>query len=205
MLGLVAEAVAGQPFADFVREQVLAPAGMSSAYLAPPESIYPRIVHVGGVPEPGSPTERFNSAHARRRTHPAGSVIGTAEDVARFLQLFLDGGVAGGRRVIAPATARLMTRSHTDGLRGGIEGFMTWEDCAWGLGFELRGVKRPHYSGEFAAPQSFGHTGVAGTFAWADPTRELSVVMLANRMLYNRWNESRWSRFSTAVTAALTD
>src|SRR5262245_40418605 len=142
LLGLIVEAVAQQPFAAFVRERIFVPAGMGDAYLAPPEALYPRIVHVGGTPEPGSPYERFNSTHARRRTHPAGSVVGTAMDVARFLQLFLDRGMAGSQPVIAPATARLMTANHTAGLRGGIEGFMTWDDCAWGLGFELRGTKR---------------------------------------------------------------
>lgn len=205
MLGLLIEAVGGRPFADTMRERVFAPIGMRNAVLAPHTDLAPRIVHVDGTPEPGSPYERFNSAHARRKTHPAGHVLGTALDVATFLQLFLDGGLAGGRRIIAPATARLMTTNHTAGLRGGIEGFMTWEDCAWGLGFDLRGVKQPHYSGEYSSAATFGHTGVAGTFAWADPTRDLICVMLANRMLYNRWNESRWSRFSTAVIAAVVD
>jgi beta-lactamase class C len=98
-----------------------------------------------------------------------------------------------------------MITNQTDGLRGGIEGFMTWEQCAWGLGFDLRGSKRPHFSGEYTSPGTFGHTGVAGTFAWADPASGLVCVMLANRMLYNSWNTSRWSRFSTAVAAAVVD
>jgi CubicO group peptidase (beta-lactamase class C family) len=205
LLGLVVEAIAQQPFAAFLREQIFGPVGMSHASIAPSESLYPQIVHVGGTPEPGSRYERFNSAHARRRTHPAGSVVGTARDVAQFLQLFLDRGMAGGRRVLAPATAQLMATNQTAGLRGGIEGFMTWDDCAWGLGFELHGTKKPHYMGELSSPETFGHSGVAGTFAWADPARQLAVVMLGNRLLHNRWNESRWSRFSTAVAAAVVD
>ena len=205
LLGLLVEAVSGQSFPLFVRERLFIPAGMSDAHLPAPEALYPRIAVVGGTPEPGSPTERFNSDYARRATHPAGSVVGTAADVASFFQLFLDDGRSHGRTVLAPATARLMTASQSDGLRGGIEGFMTWDDCAWGLGFDLRGRKHPHFSGEFTAPATFGHTGVSGNFAWADPTRELVCVLLANRLLHNRWNEPRWSRYSTAVVAALTD
>ena len=213
LLGLIVEAVTGQPFPLFVRERLFTPAGMSDAHLPAPEALYPRIAVVGGTPEPGSPTERFNSAYARQATHPAGSVVGTAADVASFFQLFLDDGRAhpagagrhGGRPVLSPASARLMTASQTGGLRGGIEGFMTWDDCAWGLGFDLRGNKHPHFSGEFTSPQTFGHTGVSGNFAWADPTRELVCVVLANRLLHNRWNEGRWSRYSTAVVAALSD
>lgn len=205
ILGLIIEAVSGQSFADYMRERLFAPLGMQHAYLAPPAELYPRIVHVGGTLDPGSPTERFNSAYARRQTHPAGNIIATALDVARFFQLFLDRGMAGGRQVIAPATARLMIANQTAGLCGGIEGFMTWNDCAWGLGFDLRGVKQPHFSGEFSSATTFGHSGVAGTFAWADPARDLVCVMLANRTLYNLWNESRWSRFSTALIAAVVD
>ena len=82
---------------------------------------------------------------------------------------------------------------------------MTWDDCAWGLGFDLRGSKHPHFSGEFTSSRTFGHTGVSGNFAWADPASGLVCVLLANRLLHNRWNEQRWSRYSTAVTAALAE
>jgi beta-lactamase class C len=205
LLGLISEAVSGQAFPSFMREHLFAPIGMNDTYLAPPESVHARIAHVGGTPEPGSPFERFNSSYARTLTHPAGSVMATAADVTSFFQMFLAGGKAQRRVVLSPATAQLMTRSHTDGLRGGIEGFMTWEHCAWGLGFDIRGDKHPHFSGELTSPQTFGHTGVAGTFAWADPTRELVCVMLANRLLHNLWNYPRWSRYSTALTSAMVE
>ncbi len=203
ILGLIVEAISGKPFPQYMREQLFEPIGMKHAYLAPPKEYYPNIVHVGGTNEPGSQFERFNSDHARRQTHPAGHVIATAQDVARFFQMFLAGGQLDQHQVIAPATAQLMTTNQTAGLHGGIEGFMTWDNCAWGLGFDLRGVKPTHFSGEYSSPYTFGHTGVAGTFAWADPTRDLLCVMLANRMLYNRWNTPHWSRYSTAIIAAL--
>lgn len=203
LLGLIIEKVSGQSFPAFMREHLFAPVGMSEAYLAPPMTTDARIAHVGGTNEPGSPYERFNSRYARTLANPAGSVIATAADVAKFFQMFLDGGKANGRAVISPATAQLMTTNHTPGLRGGIEGFMTWEHCSWGLGFDVRGDKHPHFAGEFASPQTFGHTGVAGTFAWADPTRQLVCVMLANRLLHNRWHAPRWSRYSSAVVSSV--
>ena len=211
LLGLIIETVSHQPFATFMRERIFEPAGLHDTWLAPPDCLFPRIVHVDGTFDPGSSTERFNSTYARKQTHPAGSVIATARDVARFFQMMLDNGSveddpAGTptrRQVIAPATARLMITNHTAGLGGGIEGFMTWDDCAWGLGFDLRGNKHPHFSGEYTSPHTFGHTGVSGVFAWADPATELVCVMLANRTLFDAWNTSRWSRFSTAVVASL--
>ena len=205
MLGLIIEAASGQSFPAFLRERLFAPAGMSDAHLSPPESLFARIAHVDGVADPGGEFERFNSRYARPLTNPGGSVIATAADVATFFQMFLDGGKAHGRPVLAPATVRLMTTNHTAGLRGGIEGFMTWDECSWGLGFDLRGTKRPHFSGEFTSARTFGHSGVAGTFAWADPERDLVCVMLGNRLLSNLWNHPRWSRFSSAVCAAVTD
>lgn len=205
LVGLLIETLSGQSFPAYMRECLFAPVGMSEAYLAPPEHLYPRIAHVEGTPDPGGEFERFNSRHARTRTNPAGSVIATAGDVAAFFQMFLDHGRANGHQVLAPATAHLMTTSHTDGLRGGIEGFMTWDDCAWGLGFDIRDHKQPHFSGEFTSARTFGHTGVAGTFAWADPERDLVCVMLANRLLHNFWNHPRWSRYSSAVVSSVVD
>jgi CubicO group peptidase (beta-lactamase class C family) len=204
-LGLIIEAVSGESFPAFMSKHLFAPADMTGAHLPAPAAAYSRIAHVGGVPDPGGEFERFNSAYARRLTHPAGSIVGTATDVATFFQMFLAGGKSHGRPVVSPVTAQLMTTNHTAGLRGGIEGFMTWDDCAWGLGFDIRGSKHPHFSGEFTSPQTFGHTGVAGTFAWADPARGLVCVMLANRLLHNQWNHPRWSRYSSAVTGAIVD
>jgi beta-lactamase class C len=205
LLGLIIEAVGGRPFPAFMRERIFAPIGMSDAYLAPPVELYPRIAHVNGTPNAGSTYERFNSAYARTLTHPAGSIVATARDVAAFFQMFLDEGKVGYQAIIAPATAQLMTMNHTHGLRGGIEGFMTWENCSWGLGFDLRTDKQPHFSGEFTSPRTFGHSGVAGTFAWADPTRQLVCVMLANRLLHSLWNFPRWSRFSTASVSSVVE
>jgi beta-lactamase class C len=204
-LGLIIEAVTGQSYPAFMQHNLFAPANMTDAHLPAPESAFARIAHVGGVANPGSETERFNSAWARRLTNPAGSVVGTATDVATFFQMFLDGGKSHGRPVLSPATTQLMTTNHTPGLRGGIEGFMTWDDCAWGLGFDLRGTKRPHFSGEFTSAQTFGHSGVAGTFAWADPAHGVVCVMLANWLLHNLWNFPRWSRFSSAVMGAIVE
>ncbi|MBO9336784.1 MAG: beta-lactamase family protein, partial [Roseiflexus sp.] len=211
LLGLIIETVSRQPFATFMRDHVFEPVGLDDTWLAPPDHLFPRIVHVHGTFDRGSSTERFNSIYARTRTHPAGSVIATARDVARFFQMILDDGSverdpacsSTRRQVIAPATARLMITNHAAGLRGGIEGFMTWDECAWGLGFDLRGNKRPHFSGEYTSPHIFGHTRVSGVFAWADPAINLVCVMLANRTLFDAWHTSRWSRFSTAVVASL--
>ena len=99
LLGLIIETISQQPFAAFIRDRVFEPVGLHDTWLAPPDHLFPHIVHVDGTFDRGSSTERFNSTYARRRTHPAGSVIATARDVARFFQMFLDNGVVEGRQV----------------------------------------------------------------------------------------------------------
>jgi CubicO group peptidase (beta-lactamase class C family) len=54
-----------------------------------------------------------------------------------------------------------------------------------GLGFDKPPIEEhPRFRtpGESASPESFGHTGFTGTFAWADPANELVVVFLSNRV-----------------------
>ena len=49
----------------------------------------------------------------------------------------------------------------------------------WGLGFELKGSKQPHFSGTLTSPRTFGHRGGSGTFL-GDPDRELALGVLTD-------------------------
>ena len=42
----------------------------------------------------------------------------------------------------------------------------------WGIGFELKDGKQPHFSGTLTSPRTFGHWGGSGTFIWVDPERD---------------------------------
>jgi CubicO group peptidase (beta-lactamase class C family) len=39
----------------------------------------------------------------------------------------------------------------------------------WGLGFELRDTKEPHWTGTRNSPRTYGHFGGSGSFLWLDP------------------------------------
>ena len=57
------------------------------------------------------------------------------------------------------------------GLVGVLPGFGRMDPNDWGLGFELRDAKSPHWTGARNSPRTFGHFGGSGTFLWVDPER----------------------------------
>jgi beta-glucosidase-like glycosyl hydrolase/CubicO group peptidase (beta-lactamase class C family) len=100
-------------------------------------------------------------------------LFSTAGDLAKLLQLFLDGGVYGGHRYIDSTIIHTFTDApfFSKGNRRG-------------LGFdkpELNPKKAAPVRQE-ASPESFGHSGYTGTFCWVDPKRHLVYVFLSNRV-----------------------
>ena len=58
--------------------------------------------------------------------------------------------------------------------------FGRMEPNDWGLGFELRDAKSPHWTGTRNSPRTFGHFGGSGTFLWVDPEAELALACLTD-------------------------
>jgi CubicO group peptidase (beta-lactamase class C family) len=87
------------------------------------------------------------------------------------------------------------------GLDGVLPGFGRQSPNDWGLGFERKGDKQPHWTGATLAPETFGHFGRSGSFLWVDPTRQLACVELADRA-FGPWATEVWPGFSDAVVAA---
>jgi CubicO group peptidase (beta-lactamase class C family) len=68
----------------------------------------------------------------------------------------------------------------------------------WGLGFELRDTKSPHWTGARNSARAYGHFGQAGGFIWADPEIELALVVLTDRD-FGEWALRPWPAISDAV------
>ncbi len=105
-------------------------------------------------------------------------LFGTAADLAKLVQLYLNGGEYGGERFISEAAVREFTKCQycTEGNRRG-------------LGFDkplLRWDAKQSYVAQSASPESFGHSGYTGTFFWADPKYNLMVIFLSNRVYPDR-------------------
>jgi CubicO group peptidase (beta-lactamase class C family) len=100
-----------------------------------------------------------------------------------------------GRETLAEAVA-----VQFPGLDGVLPGFGRAEPNDWGLGFELRDAKRPHWTGERNSPRTFGHFGRSGTFLWVDPDAGLALACLTD-LEFGDWAKDAWPRLADAVLA----
>jgi CubicO group peptidase (beta-lactamase class C family) len=112
-----------------------------------------------------------------------------------------------GRELLRPtlvtdATLDAATVTAFPGLIGVLPGVGRFDPLDWGLGFELRDAKDPHWTGSRNSPATFGHFGGSGGFLWVDPELDRVLVSLTDRD-YGPWALEAWPPFSDAVIAAL--
>jgi CubicO group peptidase (beta-lactamase class C family) len=93
------------------------------------------------------------------------------------------------------------TRVAFPGLPGVLPGFGRQDSCAWGLGFEIRDTKAPHWTGSRNSPRTFGHFGRSGSFLWVDPEAGLACVGLADRD-FDEWAKQAWPRLADDLIGA---
>ncbi len=105
-------------------------------------------------------------------------VFGTALDVAKLCQLWLNNGKYGDATVFSPETSLMFTTSKSEKSRRG-------------LGFDKPDVENLENSPccDEAGANVYGHTGYTGTVFWVDPDEELIYVFLCNRVDPTRNNE----------------
>ncbi|MGF2950324.1 serine hydrolase domain-containing protein [Microbacterium alcoholitolerans] len=104
--------------------------------------------------------------------------------------------------LLAAQTLTEATTVAFPGLDGVLPGYGTQRPNDWGLGFELRDGKSPHWTGSANSPATFGHFGQSGTFLWVDPQAGVACVAVADRD-FGPWAVEAWPPFSDAVLAAL--
>ena len=101
-------------------------------------------------------------------------------------------------RVVAPETLAAATKVAYPGLAGVLPGFGPQDPNDWGLGFELRDAKHPHWTGSGNSPATFGHFGRSGSFLWVDPEARLACAVLSDRG-FGSWAADAWPVLSDAV------
>ena len=84
------------------------------------------------------------------------------------------------------------------GLEGVLPGYGRMAPNDWGLGFELRNGKQPHWTGTLNSPRTFGHFGASGTFLWVDPDAGLALGVLTD-LEFGDWAKEAWPRLADAV------
>lgn len=128
---------------------------------------------------------------------PAAGAVSTAEDLARFAAE-----VQAPRLLHGSTVALATTEVAFPGLRGVLPGYGPQDPNDWGLGFEIRGHKSPHWTGSRSAPATFGHFGQAGTFLWFDPAAGAACVVLTDRP-FGPWAHPLWPTLTNAVLSEL--
>lgn len=104
--------------------------------------------------------------------------------------------------LISGATHALATTVAFPGLKGVLPGVGSFDPLDWGLAFELRDGKDPHWTGTTNSPATYGHFGGAGTFIWVDPELDHALVCLTDRP-YDAWALEAWPASSDAVIATI--
>jgi CubicO group peptidase (beta-lactamase class C family) len=104
-------------------------------------------------------------------------------------------------RRIAPETLAEAASVQFHDLVGILPGYGRMTPNDWGLGFELRDAKRPHWTGARNSPRTFGHFGQAGAFLWVDPEAGLALCCLSD-LAFGDWAKEAWPRLADAVLSA---
>ena len=131
---------------------------------------------------------------AELRGSPAAGLYGSLDDLLRLAAELQR------PRLVAPETLAEATSVQFPGLVGVLPDVGRMDPNDWGLGFELRDSKEPHWTGARNSPRTFGHFGGSGTFVWVDPEADLALACLTD-LDFGPWALEAWPRLSDDVLA----
>lgn len=129
---------------------------------------------------------------------PAAGARSTVRDLIRFAAELQQ------PTLLEPSLLQAATTVAFPTLDGVLPGFGRQRPNDWGLGFELKSSKSPHWTAPTGSPKTFGHFGQTGTFLWVDPEAKIATVALTNRN-FGSWAAELWPPFSAAVLAEVAD
>ena len=126
------------------------------------------------------------------RGSPAHAVYSTISDLLRYARELLR------PTLVSPATMAMATTPQFPDLAGMLPGITTFDPNPFGLTFEIRGNKQPHWTAPGNAPETFGHFGGSGSYLWVDPTVGLAAVSLADQD-FGAWSLEVWPQANQRV------
>ncbi len=199
VLGYLVEIWSGMSFDQFLKTRIFDPLGMNDTYFYLPKNKHSRLVALHGNKD--GKAYKLNAAafDAVTTDYPklegsyfsgGAGLSSTAEDYAKFLQLFLNNGDYNGVRLLGRKTVELMLTDQLPEL-----------DNEFGLGFGLETAKN-----DFRSPVSVGSFSWGGAFStqyWADPKENLIGVIYTN--IYNNPHGSIAEKFRVLTYQAIAD
>jgi len=171
VLGELVERLSGMPEDEFARKHIFEPLGMSRTGFRPASDVKVKCAPtaqrdgkwlVGEVHDPRSAAMGGVAGHA--------GLFGTADDLARYARMLLNGGELDGKRILSPLSVRLMTAPVP--VPGGKRS----------RGWDLDTSYSAPRGDLFPRGDGFGHTGFTGTSMWIDPPSRTAVIILTNRV-----------------------
>ncbi|MFZ5875774.1 MAG: serine hydrolase domain-containing protein [Nitrospirota bacterium] len=185
LLGSILERVADRPLDESARERLFAPLGLDSVGFLPVGATEKRawvstrsVAATEQCPWRGRVLRgevHDENAYAMGGVSGHAGLFGDAMAVLRLAREWRDAALGRSPRWPAELAARFLTR-HADVGNG-----------SWALGWTV--PTPPSTSGRFFSPRSYGHLGFTGTSVWVDPARELTVIVLTNRVHPTRENQ----------------
>ena len=184
--GKIVEKVSGQTLQAYFQQNIFGPLGMKdTSYDVDPAKL-DRLGTIHQRDAAGVLTERPFAAPAKSTSYAGGGgLYSTAADYVRFMQMILNGGRAGGRRILQEASIAEMTKNQigelqvrtmrsTNPMASNDFEFHAGAGDKFGLGFQINGT--PYEKGRKAG--SLAWAGAANTFFWIDPNSQRCAVLL---------------------------
>ena len=170
--------ISGKPIAEFLRDEIFKPLGMSSSGLGSRGLERKRLVRVQTPEYQAGSDFGWNSTYWQEFGAPWGGMFAAPEDLAVICQLMLNGGAWGDRQLLSAASIEAMTTNQLAFQPEVPE--RERRAHPWGLGWSLnhRGTSRSW--GDLLGPRTFGHTGATGTMCWMDPDRNGFCLLLTS-------------------------
>ena len=182
LLGILVERASGSTLGAYCRRAVFEPMGASLSFRGPGDAAFSDLALV--APTEDDPWRgrllrgevHDENAYALGGAAGHAGLFGTASAVSAVVGHWLDGYM--GRSRVLPSDLVKRFTARQEGIAG----------SSWALGWDTPTV--PSSSGSRFSPASFGHLGYTGTSVWVDPSIELEVVLLSNRVHPTRRNEA---------------
>ncbi|MFF5988728.1 serine hydrolase domain-containing protein [Prauserella flavalba] len=185
----------------FTEHKVYAPPGQRRLYSSAGfEQLADALTEHSGIPFAAYQDEALFQPLRMSSTKLNGSPGADAESTVDDLVLFA--AELQQPKLLAPATLARATEVAFPGLAGVLPGFGHQKPNDWGLGFEIRDHKSPHWTGSLSSPRTFGHFGQSGTFLWVDPDAGVACVALTDRD-FGPWAAEAWPAYTDAVLREL--